>query len=457
MKNIIIPQKYRLIINKISDAAKETNFDVYIVGGFVRDLLIGRESEDLDIMVSSKLCDKNERLSGINFSKFLANKYKLRNPINFEKFGTSKLFIDGKEVEFIMPRREYYFENSRNPRTYLASLKQDALRRDFTINALFLRLSDMKILDFTLNGINDIKNKTIRVTDIKNCEIIFKQDPLRILRAIRQSLQLNFTIENKTYDAMKISAMHIKIISSERIKNEINKILIENTPSKAFRMMNEINILTKIFPEITKLNTSLRQYEYRTKDLFTNTMIILDKVTNNLILRMSALLFNIGKHSIIHKSVDTTKIEIILKRLTYSKKFIQQITSIIKNSIYFSIYYSSSWTDTDVRKFVEKCDNELDLIMEFLKIYSNNNKTCIKFVEFKKRIKCLKSKNMLYVKSELLTGIEITNMFNIPPGKLIKKIKNKIKEMQFQNPDLTKAKAIKIIKKNINTIIKNYR
>ena len=165
MKNIIIPQSYRSTIHKISVTAIENNFEAYIVGGFVRDLFINREPKDLDIMVCGGKTKNDKKLSGINFSKILANKYKLSKPILFEKFGTAKLSLDNKEIEFVMPRKEYYDVNSRNPHIKLAHLKQDALRRDFTINALFLRLRDMKILDFTHQGIKDIKNKTIRVTE----------------------------------------------------------------------------------------------------------------------------------------------------------------------------------------------------------------------------------------------------------------------------------------------------
>ncbi|MDR3274553.1 MAG: CCA tRNA nucleotidyltransferase [Endomicrobium sp.] len=458
MKNIVIPQRYESIINKISTTAKETGFDAYIVGGFVRDLLIKREPEDLDIMVSNKLNDKDGRSAGINFSKLLTTKYKLHNPVTFTKFGTSKLFIDNEEVEFVMPRKEYYSKYSRNPHTQLASLEQDALRRDFTINALFLRLTDMKILDLTFHGIDDIKNKIIRVADTQNAEIIFKQDPLRIFRAVRQSLQLGFTIEPKTYAAMKISVPRINIVSNERIRNEINKILIEKKPSKAFKMMDEINILIKILPELARLNT-LKQYEkHHIENLFIDTMEVLDKVRDDLILRMSALLHNIGNaykneddkiHFYSNNSTGVKEAVIILKRLIYSKEFIQKTISVIQNNI--SAIRSSDWTDGSVRKFVKRCGSELDLIMEFSKVYFNNNKNYAKFIKLKRRIKDLKSKNTLYIKPEPLTGREMMNIFNMPAGKWIKKAKNKIEEMQIENPNLTKAEAIEAVKEILTT------
>lgn len=453
MKNIIIPQSYRSTIHKISVTAIENNFEAYIVGGFVRDLFINREPKDLDIMVCGGKTKNDKKLSGINFSKILANKYKLSKPILFEKFGTAKLSLDNKEIEFVMPRKEYYDVNSRNPHIKLAHLKQDALRRDFTINALFLRLRDMKILDFTHQGIKDIKNKTIRVTDIENAEIIFKQDPLRILRAVRQSLQLNFKIESQTLNAMKMSVQRIKIVSSERIRDEINKILTADNPSKAFILMYKINLLNGVLPELQKLTQTGK---YSIGNTFAHSIEIIDSTRNNIVLRMAVLMHCITKYSKyeelyvkthLHKShnENINHIKLILDRLKYSKEFIKKITSIIQNGIYTKIY-SSDWTDGMVRKFAKKCRDELDLTMEFSKVYYAKNNNSIKINELKERIEYLKSKNILY-NGLILTGKEIIKIFNNPTGEWIKNVKNKIEEIQLENPELTKEQAIKIAKR----------
>ncbi|MDR1721110.1 MAG: hypothetical protein LBR09_01805 [Endomicrobium sp.] len=462
MKNITIPQSYKSIIDKISNAAKENGFEVYIVGGFVRDLFIKREPTDLDIMVCGGKFGTDEQLAGINFSKIIAYKYKLRAPIVFERFGTSKLFIDNKEVEFVMPRKEYYEADSRNPNTQPASLKQDALRRDFTINALFLKLPDLKILDFTGHGVKDIKNKIIRVTDAANAEIIFKQDPLRILRALRQSLQLRFRIELKTYNAMKTAAERIKIISAERIRDEINKILIEDYPSKAFKAMREINSLNEILPEISKLKNLKQADGYCADRAFMRAMKTLDRTKNDIILRMAVLLHvddPAEKHSTSGKDTDASRLseynsknakeaEIILNRLKYSKEFIQKTVSVIQNSIY-SETYSNDWTDGDVRKFAKRCGGELDLTMEFSRTYYSGKNSRAKIAGLKKRIEVLKSKNALYNRP-VLTGKEIINIFNKPAGKWVQEAKNKIEEIQLENPELTKEEAAAIAKAALN-------
>jgi tRNA nucleotidyltransferase/poly(A) polymerase len=456
MKSIVLPQRYVSIVNKIALTAKENDFDAYIVGGFVRDLFLDRQPKDLDIMI----CSKNElgdgQFAGINFSKILTKKYSLHDPIVFERFGTSKLLIDNEEVEFVMPRKEYYESGSRNPNTTLGSLEQDALRRDFTINALFLRLRDMTILDFTSNGIKDIKNKTVRVTDQKNAGLIFRQDPLRILRAVRQSLQLSFTIEPITYNAMKSCAKCIDIVSPERINDELNKILVEPNPSKAFLMMDDIVLLQEIFPELTRLKNLQQPAKYHVDDVFIHSLKVLDRTRNNIILRMAALLHDIGKFKTYKKNCDkisflghdtqsSKETEVILKRLKYPKDFIYRVCSIIQNHMYPKMY-SNDWSDAAIRKFIKRCSNEFELIMEISKADYGKTNDENKLSKLNARIKDLKAKNMLYPKEEMFSGKELMEIFDRPAGKWIQVAKNKIEELQIENPDITKGNTIKAIK-----------
>jgi tRNA nucleotidyltransferase/poly(A) polymerase len=400
MKSIAIPKRYKSIIDKISITAEENNFDAYIVGGFVRDLFIEREPTDLDVVVCSRENDTPENLVGINFSKILAYKYNLSKPAIFERFGTSKLIIDGEETEFVMPRKERYSTSSRNPIIQTATLKQDALRRDFTINTLLLRLKDMKVLDFTSKGIKDIKNRVIRAADPSKVKVIFSQDPLRILRAIRQSLQLGFSIELETYTEIKTSASRIKIVSPERIQDEINKILVEKFPSKALNIMKDTNLLAEIIPEVLILKNQrqfLRDFFYHnnTATPFIQAMKIIDKTKNNIELRMAVLL-----HSIIdnekfgnpknnkdffyeHNYKNTEEIEAILKRLKYSQNFIKKTLSIVQNYTCFKMH-PRKWVDSEVRKFVKMCGKEFDLIMDFLEADCCKESTNTNLIKFKK-------------------------------------------------------------------------
>lgn len=455
--SIDVPNKFKPIIKKISETAKESGYETYAVGGFVRDLFLKREPKDLDIMVQDLNNNNSARFAGINFSKNLSKKYNLKEPVIFERFGTSKLFIEDEEVEFIMPRKEYYDKNSRNPDTEIGSLEQDALRRDFTINALFLRLSDMEVLDLTSMGIKDIENKIIRVTDIENASIIFEQDPLRILRAVRQSLQLGFEIENITYKAMGKSAKRISIVSPERIRDEINKILVESNPSKAILMMDDINILKEILPEVERLKNLKQPQKYHNDDVFNHTLKVLDRIDKTLALRMAALLHDIGKFSAFKEldgkitfyghEIESAKLsQLILKRLKYSKELCSQVSNIIRNHMYPK-QYSSEWSDAALRRFAKSCGSDLDFVLELSKFDFGKDMPDMKITEMINRIASLREKKILFPKEDILTGEEIKSIFNRPDGKWIGEVKEKITEILLENPDITKEELIKRITK----------
>ncbi|MDR1196607.1 MAG: CCA tRNA nucleotidyltransferase [Endomicrobium sp.] len=455
MNGIKIPKQFAGIIDKISDTAGESNFEAYAVGGFVRDLFLDRQPKDLDIMVEDKKNADND-FAGIEFSKLLAKKYDLREPVIFERFGTAKLFIDDEEVEFIMPRKEYYDDNSRNPDTEIGSLQQDALRRDFTVNALFLRLSDMELLDLTANGIADIKKKIIRVTDLQNAEIIFAQDPLRILRAIRQKLQLGFDIEEITFEAMKNSSSRISIVAPERIRDEINKILVENDPSSAFRIMKETGLLAEIFPEIERLDGLKQPSKYHDNHVLDHTYKVLDRTNTDLILRMSALLHDTGKFCAFkqegekisfhgHESYSAEIADKILKRLHYPKEFSAKVVNVIKNHMYPK-HYSPQWKDGAIRRFAGACGDDIDYVLELSLADYGKERPDGKIFELIERINILKKKNLLYPQDELLSGAELMQYFGLTGGEWIKKAKERILSARLDDPKITKDEALFIVK-----------
>lgn len=444
MNSIKIPKNYRDVITKLTQIAIENNFVIYIVGGFVRDIILNREPNDLDIMVEGEN-------AGIEFSKIVATKLNIHPPITFEKFATSKLLIDDKEIEFIMPRKEYYDKNSRNPKTEIGTLEQDALRRDFTVNALFLRLNDYKLLDLTKKGIDDIKNKIIRVTDESASDIIFEQDPLRILRAVRQSFQLDFKIEEKTYQSMKNKAERIKIVSGERIRDELNKMLLLPAPSQAFKMLDDIGMLKIILPELKSTQHVEQPKPYHDNDVFEHTMDVLDKIKPDLLLRISALLHDIGKPDtksenngkisfIGHENKSAQLAKQILMRLKYSADFIKQVTFLIENHMYPKMY-TKTWKDSSVRKFAYKIDSNLENI-EQLNIADSKNYN----KELFDRVRKLQQENMLIPKKELFDGTELIKIFNKPAGKWIAKAKEHIKNLQIDNPNIRKEEVIEKLK-----------
>ena len=444
MNSIKIPKNYQDIITKLTQIAIDNKFVIYIVGGFVRDIILNREPNDLDIMVEGEN-------AGIEFSKLVANKLNIHPPITFEKFATSKLLIDDKEIEFIMPRKEYYDKDSRNPKTEIGTLEQDALRRDFTVNALFLRLNDYELLDLTKKGIDDIKNKIIRVTDESASDVIFEQDPLRILRAVRQSFQLNFKIEEKTYNSMKNKAKRIKIVSGERIRDELNKMLLLTTPSQAFKMLDDIGMLKIILPELKATQHIEQPKPYHDNDVFEHTMNVLDKIKPDLLLRISALLHDIGKPEtksenngkisfIGHETKSAQLAKQILTRLKYSVDFIKQVTFLIENHMYPKMY-TKTWKDSSIRKFAYKIDSNLENIEELniadSKEYSK---------ELFDRVRKLQKENKLLSKNDLFNGNELIKIFNKPAGKWISEAKKYIKELQTEDPNISKDIVIEKLK-----------
>ena len=445
MNDFNIPIEYQSIVNKLIKIANDNNFIIYAVGGFVRDIILNRVPNDLDIMVEGEN-------AGIEFSKIVSKELKIHPPITFDKFATSKLVIESKEIEFIMPRKEYYEKNSRNPQTEIGTLEQDALRRDFTVNALFLRLNDFELLDLTHKGLQDIKNKIIRVTDESASDIIFEQDPLRILRAVRQSFQLKFTIENKTYQSMKNKADRIEIVSGERIGEEINKILLLEKPSKAFDMLDDIGLLNILLPELKQTQNIEQPKPYHDNDVYRHTMDVVDNIQADLLLRMTALFHDIGKSItksekngkisfINHETIGSQLAKQILIRLKYPMAFIKKVCFLIENHMYPKMYMKT-WKDSSVRKFANKLGDNIENI-KLLNIADSKNFNN----ELFDRVSFLEKKNMLMPKEEMFDGNELINIFNKPAGKWINEVKEYIRNLQFDNPNITKEEVLKKLKK----------
>ncbi len=401
-----IPNDYKDIINKITKAASLGGYTVYAVGGFVRDMVMNRIPNDLDIMVEKEN-------GGIEFSKFLSKGLKISEPVIFERFGTAKLSIDGREIEFIMPRKEYYDENSRNPDTEIGSLMQDALRRDFTVNALFLRLNDMELVDLLNKGLKDIENKIIRVTDSSAADIIFSQDPLRILRAVRQSCQLGFKIEEQTYASMKKNAFRIKIVSPERIRDEINKMLECQNVSQTFKMLDELNLLEFIFPTIEK--EKFVRYFFEKLPENNKTAVI--------------LAFLLGKKS-----------DKILTGLKYPKDFIKTIVSVSEGYEYLK-EHNAELTDSQIRKFEKRYRNVLPVIAD-LCFLSDKKRFDVLF----KKINEMSLKNELIPEREMFSGEELMAIFKKPSGKWIAETKIYVEDLLCDNPKITKEETLKEIK-----------
>ncbi len=278
------------IFRVISEAAQELNFETYVVGGYVRDQLLNRDCKDIDFVCVG---------SGIELAQKAAEKISPNLTVNyFKNFGTAQFKWEGLDLEFVGARKESYQRDSRKPIVEDGTLEDDQNRRDFTINALAISLNKDSFGELVdpFNGVEDLKNKIIRTP--LDPDITFSDDPLRMMRAIRFATQLDFLILPEIFEAIKRNKERIKIISQERVTDELNKIILAKRPSTGFIMLEDSGLLEIIFPEFQKLK-GVENYEGKGhKDNFFHTLQVLDnitKTTNDLWLRWAAILHDIAK------------------------------------------------------------------------------------------------------------------------------------------------------------------
>lgn len=239
MKKIELEKIIQLIANEILASEFENN--TYLVGGYVRDLLLKNELNDLDFVV-------NLPQGGVKLANYLYKKRLCSRPIIYKRFGTAMVQISGHKVEFVMTRSESYQAKNRHPEVEFASLQADAFRRDFTINSLYYNISTQEIIDVTEKGFNDLKNKQIRSTS--NPDLIFQEDPLRILRAIRFAGRLNFSIEKTTLQGIIKWKNHLQYISIERVKDEFIAMILRQGFDKAIKLCYQTDLMPYILPPL---------------------------------------------------------------------------------------------------------------------------------------------------------------------------------------------------------------
>ena len=278
------------VFKTVAGVCKQMNIRAFVIGGFVRDLILDRPSKDVDFVVIG---------SGIAFARKVAEAFGTGTQAKyFKNFGTAMIRFRDWDLEFVGARRESYRRNSRKPIVEDGSLPDDQRRRDFTINAMSLSLQskDFGALYDPFNGVEDLENRLIRTP--LDPDITFSDDPLRMMRAIRFATQLNFSIELNTYKAIGRNKNRINIVSGERIMDELNLIILSDKPSKGFKILDETGLLKIIFPKFTELKGVEVINGQAHKDNFYHTLQVLDNLaqkTNNLWLRWGAILHDIAK------------------------------------------------------------------------------------------------------------------------------------------------------------------
>ena len=452
------------IFSIVTEASENLQVECYVIGGFVRDFLLGRGNpKDIDIVAVG---------SGIELARKVASKLPGKPQVSiFKNFGTAMIKHGDLEIEFVGARKESYHRDSRKPVVEDGTLEDDQKRRDFTINALALSLNSSNLGDLLdpFDGIGDLERKIIRTPLAP--DVTYSDDPLRMMRAIRFATQLNFTIQLQSLQAITENKERIKIVSKERIVEELHKIIASKKPSKGFALLHKTELLPIILPELTALEGIEEIEGQRHKDNFWHTLEVVDNIsetTDNLWLRWAALLHDIGKaptkkfHKKIgwtfhgHEFVGSKMVYKLFKRLRLplndKMKFVQKMVLMSSRPIVLSEDFV---TDSAVRRLVFDAGDNVDDLMTLCeadittknprkqKKYTNN------FKLVRQKIEEVEARDHVRNFQPPVSGEEIMATFNLSPSKEIGIIKDAIKEAILNGdipnePDAAKAYMLKL-------------
>lgn len=428
------------LLNTIGKIADDHGWTVYAVGGYVRDRWLRKQVKDIDFVVVGQ---------GPQFARLVASKLQTRQIVIFEKFGTAMVNFQDYRLEFVTARTESYVADSRKPMVVPSDLDSDLRRRDFTINALALGLNrnNFGTLYDPLGGQQDLQRKIIR-TPLDPVDT-FKDDPLRILRAIRFAVQLDFEIEERTFLALKEMRQRLNIISQERITDELIKILLAQRPSRGFQLLDQAAILDLIFPELVAMKGVEQRGGYHHKDVFQHTLMVVDnvaKVSDKLELRFAALVHDIGKpatkrfvegtgwtfHG--HDEIGARMLPAICQRLrlpNHLLEYAQKLTRLHLRPINLS---EEGVTDSPMRRLLVQAGEHLeDLLMLCRADITSGNPQRVKqhlanFDHVVARLNEVEAKDQMRAFQSPVRGDEIMAVCGIPPGPLVGKLKTMIEE-----------------------------
>lgn len=441
------------ILHRIGTVADRMEVEAYVVGGYVRDIFLERESNDIDVVIAAN--GRMER-PGIAVAQALQKELgKSAHLSVFRNFGTAQVkYFDRKakeeiEVEFVGARKESYQRDSRKPIVEDGTLEDDQNRRDFTINAMAICLNEARFGELVdpFDGLYDLEDGIISTP--LDPDITFSDDPLRMMRCVRFATQLNFNIEPETFDALERNAERIRIISGERIKDELNKIMLSKHPSRGFVDLQRCGLLQLILPELVALDVVEERNGKAHKNNFYHTLEVLENVckkSDNLWLRWAALMHDIGKpkskrwepstgwtfHN--HNYLGSRMVPEIFRRLKLpldmNMKYVQKLVDLHMRPI---VIADEEVTDSAVRRLLSDAGDDINDLMTLCEadITSKNEGRKKRFLEnfrmVREKLADLQEKDYKRLLQPVINGDEIMQMFNLQPSAIVGELKKVLK------------------------------
>ncbi len=443
MPELPIPEQHRELIQAVGLAADQLGFPAYLIGGYVRDLILKRPCKDIDIVCQG---------SGIALANLAASKIPSAGQVVvYKNFGTAVFRVGDVELEFVGARKESYQHHSRKPIVEDGTLEDDQNRRDFTINALAISINqlDFGTLIDPFGGLDDIASQIIK-TPLSNPDITFSDDPLRMIRAIRFACQLNFTIEEHTLSAIERNNYRLRIISQERIIDEVNKIMLCPLPSVGFKLLFDTKLLHIFFPELAAMQGVEVIDGVSHKDNFYHTLQVLDNlcaVSDNLWLRWAALLHDIGKpvtkkfnsvegwtfhgHEVVGASMTVQIFKRLKLPLNEHLRYVKKLVALHQRPVFLT---KSEISDSALRRLLFDAGDDLDDLMTLCRadITSRNEERVQRFLEnyniLLQKLQEVEQKDHLRNWQPPIDGELIMSTFGLRPGTQVGELKTAIRE-----------------------------
>ena len=423
------------IINAISKSIKGTEYEnkVFVVGGFVRDLIMGKDPKDIDLLIDGDI----NAGDGITFAEWFCKKENIfkkdSNPLVYGLYGTAMFQFMGEKIECVAPRSEKYQNDSRKPVVSSCTLEDDCFRRDFTVNSLFINISNNELVDYSKNGLNDIKNKVIRSTS--NPDVIFNDDSLRILRMVRFASKLGFEIEDETLKGAIKNVDRLEIISKERIQDEFSKMITSDNPEFAIRLLFEIGAYKYVFDKLWFESES----EYLAKSIpasFERLKAQKDAEHNNLVINLAIVYAQLP--DVVER----------MKYLKFSNDVIEKVRFYLD---IFDMIHFTEFTPASVRKvqyLAKSYDNLFNACTIFVSVMNRkgDSERVEKIINMTKEM--IEKGQAMFGYKLPVDGNDVMKILNINPSEKVKRYLNLLMDMAYINPFITKKECETILKCN---------